>query len=213
MSDLASATGADITALASAVGLDARIGPGFLTPGLGYGGGCLPKDVRALAAYAQAVDAGGARKLLTAVDDVNTQRRQDLVDLVQAIAGPLHGKRVALWGAAFKAGTDDVRDSPALDVADRLTRLGAEVVVYDPVATANALSSFPHLGFADSALAAAHEADAVLVGTAWPEFAAVNPAAAGAAVRTTLLIDACQAVHPPLWRAAGWTVAAPYHHS
>jgi UDPglucose 6-dehydrogenase len=211
MSDLASATGADITALASAVGLDARIGPGFLTPGLGYGGGCLPKDVRALAAFAQAADTRSARRLLTAIDDVNTQRRQDLVDLMQEIAGPLHGKRVALWGAAFKAGTDDMRDSPALDVADRLTRLGAEVVVYDPVATGNALSSFPHLGFADSALAAAHEADAVLVGTAWPEFAGINPAAAAAAVRTRLLIDACKAVHPPLWRAAGWTVAAPYH--
>jgi UDPglucose 6-dehydrogenase len=212
MGDLASAIGADITALASVVGLDPRIGPAFLAPGLGYGGGCLPKDVRALAAYAQAAGAASAGRLLTTIDDVNTQRRQDIVDLVQAIAGPLHGKRVALWGAAFKAGTDDVRDSPGLDVADRVTRLGAEVVVYDPVATGNALGDFPHLGFADSALAAAHEADAVLIGTAWPEFAAVNPAAAAAAVRTRLLIDGCQAVRPSLWRAAGWTVATPCHH-
>jgi UDPglucose 6-dehydrogenase len=209
MSDLASVIGADIAALASVVGLDARIGPAFLAPGLGYGGGCLPKDVRALAAFAHAAGAASATRLLTAIDDVNTQRRQDVVDLIQAIAGPLRGKRVALWGAAFKAGTDDVRDSPGLDVADRVTRLGAEVVVYDPVATGNALSGFPHLGFADSALAAAHEADAVLIGTPWPEFASVNPAAAGAAVRTRLLIDGCQAVRPSLWRAAGWTVASP----
>jgi UDPglucose 6-dehydrogenase len=213
MGDLASAVGADITALASVVGLDPRIGPAFLAPGLGYGGGCLPKDVRALAAYAQTAGAASAGRLLTTIDDVNTQRRQDIVDFMQAIAGPLHGKRVALWGAAFKAGTDDVRDSPGLDVADRVTRLGAEVVVYDPVATGNALGDFPHLGFADSALAAAHEADAVLIGTPWPEFAAVNPAAAAAAVRTRLLIDGCQAVRPSLWRAAGWTVATPCHQS
>jgi UDPglucose 6-dehydrogenase len=209
MSDLASATGADIVALTEAVGLDTRIGPGFLAPGLGYGGGCLPKDIRALAAFANATGSASAKTLLTAIDDVNTQRRQDIVDLMQATTGSLHGKRVALWGAAFKAGTDDVRDSPGLDVADRMTRLGAEVVVYDPVATGNALSDFPHLGFADSALAAAHEADAVLIGTAWPEFAAVNPAAAAAAVRTRLLVDGCRAVLPSLWRAAGWTVATP----
>ncbi|HEX4830251.1 MAG TPA: nucleotide sugar dehydrogenase [Trebonia sp.] len=209
ISDLAAATGGDTAAIAEAVALDARIGPGFLTPGLGYGGGCLPKDVRGLAAFAAAAGVPGAQALLSAVDDVNTQRRQDIVDLAQAFAGPLHGKRIALWGAAFKAGTDDVRDSPSLDVADRLTRLGAEVVVYDPVAIGNAVASFPHLGFADSALAAAHEADAVLIGTAWPEFAAINPAAAAAAVRARLLIDGCQAIRPSLWRSAGWAVAAP----
>ena len=211
MSDLATATGADITAIARAVGLDQRIGPGFLTPGLGYGGGCLPKDIRGLAAFAQASGVASADRLLTAIDDVNTRRRQDIVDLTRAVAGPLLGRRIALWGGAFKAETDDVRDSPGLDVADRLSRLGAEVVVYDPVATGNALASFPHLGFADSALAAAHEADAVLTVTAWPEFTAINPAAAAAAVRARCLIDACGAIHPPLWRAAGWTVAAPHY--
>jgi UDPglucose 6-dehydrogenase len=213
MSDLAAATGADINAITRAVGLDSRIAPGFLAPGLGYGGGCLPKDIRGLAAFAQAVSAPNAKALLTTIDEVNTQRRQDMVDLTQRIAGPLLGKRVALWGGAFKTGTDDIRDSPGLDVADRITRLGAEVVVYDPVATGNALAAFPHLGFADSALAAAHEADVVLAVTPWPEFAAINPAAAAAAVRTTCFIDACRAIHPPLWRTAGWTVAAPYHPS
>jgi UDPglucose 6-dehydrogenase len=210
MSDICAATGADMAALAHAVGLDPRIGPGFLTAGIGYGGGCMPKDVRGLAAFAEATAAHDAARLLSVVDDVNTSRRQRVVDLVRAVAGPLHGRRVALWGAAFKPGTDDVRDSAGLDVADRLSRLGAEVVVYDPVATGAALVNFPHLAFADSALAAAHEADAVLIGTAWPEFTAINPAAAAAAVRAQVLIDACQAIRPALWQAAGWTVAAPH---
>lgn len=207
MSEVCAATGADITALASAVGLDGRIGSGYLTSGLGYGGGCLPKDVRGLAAFARATRAKSAATLLTAVDEANTHRRQEVVNRVVAAAGPLPGKRIAMWGAAFKAGTDDIRDSPGLDVADRLSRLGAEIVVYDPVATANAIGAFPHLSFADSALAAAHEAHVVLIATAWPEFATINPAAAATAVRDRLLIDACQAIRPPLWRAAGWTVA------
>jgi UDPglucose 6-dehydrogenase len=210
MSDICAATGADMAGLAQAVGLDPRIGPGFLTAGIGYGGGCMPKDVRGLAAFAKATAAHDAARLLDLIDDVNTSRRQRVVDLMRAVAGPLHGRRIALWGAAFKPGTDDVRDSAGLDVADRLSRLGAEVVVYDPVATGAALVSFPHLAFADSALAAAHEADAVLIGTAWPEFAAINPAAAAAAVRAQLLVDACQAIRPALWQAAGWTVAAPH---
>lgn len=210
MGDICAATGADMTALAQAVGLDPRIGAGFLTAGIGYGGGCMPKDVRGLAAFAKATAAHDAARLLSVVDDVNTSRRQRVIDLVRALAGPVHGRRIALWGAAFKPGTDDVRDSASLDVADRLSRLGAEVVVYDPVATGAALVNFPHLAFADSALAAAHEADAVLIGTAWPEFTAINPAAAAAAVRTQLLVDACQSIRPALWQAAGWTVAAPH---
>ena len=208
ISDICAATGADMAALTQAVGLDPRIGRGFLVAGIGYGGGCMPKDVRGLAEFARATAADDAARLLTVVDEVNTNRRQRVVDLVRAVAGPLHGRRIALWGAAFKPGTDDMRDSPGLDVADRLSRLGAEVVVYDPVATGAAMVAFPHLAFADSALAAAHEADAVLIAAAWPEFAAVNPAAAAAAVRAQLLVDACQAVRPGMWEAAGWTVAA-----
>jgi UDPglucose 6-dehydrogenase len=213
MSDICAATGADMAALTQAVGLDPRIGRGFLGAGIGYGGGCMPKDVRGLAAFATATAATDAARLLTAVDEVNTNRRQRVVDLVRAMAGPVHGRRIALWGAAFKPGTDDMRDSPGLDVADRLSRLGAEVVVYDPVATSAAMAAFPHLAFADSALAAAHEADAVLIAAAWPEFAVINPAAAAAAVRAQLLVDACQAVRPGMWEAAGWTVAAVHKPS
>lgn len=196
--------------LADAVGMDNRIGPAFLTAGLGYGGGCLPKDIRGLAAFAASAGATGAAGLLSLVDDINSGRRQQVVDLARGLLGELMGKRIALWGAAFKPGTDDVRDSPGLDVADRLARLGAEVVVYDPQAAGNALVAFPHLRYGDSAMAAAHEADAVLVVTAWPEFAAIDPAATSAAVRSRLLIDACQAIKPAPWRAAGWAVAAPF---
>jgi UDPglucose 6-dehydrogenase len=115
-----------------------------------------------------------------------------------------------LWGAAFKPGTDDVRDSPALDVADRLSRLGAQVVVYDPQAAGNALVEFPHLDQVNSPLAAAAGADAVLVGAAWPEFAAVDPAAVAAVAGNRLVIDACQGISAGQWRAEGWTVAAPF---
>jgi UDPglucose 6-dehydrogenase len=212
MSDICAATGADVATLADALGMDARIGRAFLTAGLGYGGGCLPKDVRGLRAFAASTGArgAGAVSLLTVLDEINSARRQQVVGLAQTLLGELPGKRIALWGAAFKPGTDDVRDSPGLDVADRLCRLGVEVVVHDPQATGNALVAFPHLGYADSAAAAARQADAVLVVTAWPEFAVLDPAETTAAVRDRLLIDACQAVDPARWRAAGWTVAAPF---
>jgi UDPglucose 6-dehydrogenase len=210
MADVCAGTGADVTVLADALGMDPRIGRAFLTAGLGYGGGCLPKDVRGLAAFAATVNASSAASLLTVIDAVNTGRRQHAADLVAALAGPLPGKRIALWGAAFKPGTDDVRDSPGLDVADRLAKDGARIIVHDPQATPNALVEYPHLGYADTALAAARHADAILITTAWPEFTTIDPAAAAATARNHLLIDACQAVNPAPWRTAGWTVATPF---
>jgi UDPglucose 6-dehydrogenase len=154
------------------------------------------------------VEAETAAALLAIVNDINVSRRDRVVDLVTTLAGPLDGKRLAVWGAAFKPGTDDVRDAPGLDVADRLYNLGASVVVYDPQATPNALVEFPHLGYANSAAAAAEGADAVVVVTAWPEFAAIDPATVSPYSR--LLIDACQGVEASQWRASGWTVAAPF---
>jgi len=210
MADVCAKTGGDVALLADAVGMDTRIGRAFLTAGIGYGGGCLPKDVRGLAAFAASAGAQSAADLLAVVDEINSGRRQQVVDLIETLLGDLSGKRIALWGAAFKAGTDDVRDSPALDVADRLSRLGAQVVVYDPQAAGNALVAFPHLDQADSPLAAAQDADAVLVGTAWPEFAAADPAAVAAVAANRLIIDACQGIPAGQWRAEGWTVAAPF---
>lgn len=208
MADLCSGTGADVRLLADAVGLDPRIGRAFLTAGIGYGGGCLPKDVRGLGSFARSVDADTAVGLLSVVDGINSSRRDLVVGLLQGRLGALEGARVALWGAAFKPGTDDVRDSPALDIADRLWQRGAEVIVYDPQATPNALVEFPHLGYADTAADAADGADAVLAATAWPEFGQIRPSALRP--RGKLLVDACQAVDPGPWRAAGWTVAAPF---
>lgn len=210
MADVCDRTGADVATLADALGLDARIGRAFLTAGIGYGGGCLPKDVRGLAAFAAGAGASGAADLLGVVDAINAGRRQRVADLAESLLGELAGRRIALWGAAFKPGTDDVRDSPALEVADRLCRRGARIVVYDPQAAGNALVAFPHLGQADSALAAAAGADAVLLATAWPEFAAVDPAATAAVAARPLLIDACQGADAGRWRNAGWTVAAPF---
>ncbi len=210
MADVCAKTGGDVAALADAVGMDARIGRAFLTAGIGYGGGCLPKDVRGLAAFAAAAGVRSAADLLAVVDEINSGRRQQVVDLTLTLLGDLPGKRIALWGAAFKPGTDDVRDSPSLDVADRLSRLGAQVVVYDPQAAGNALVEFPHLDQANSPQAAAQGADAVLVGTAWPEFAAADPATVSAVAANRLIIDACQGISAGQWRAEGWTVAAPF---
>ena len=210
MADVCAKTGGDVATLADAVGMDARIGRAFLTAGIGYGGGCLPKDVRGLAAFAATAGARSAADLLAVVDEINSGRRQQVVDLILMLLGDLSGKRIALWGAAFKPGTDDVRDSPALDVADRLSRLGAQVVVYDPQAAGNALVEFPHLDQANSPQAAAQGADAVLVGTAWPEFAAADPATVSAVTANRLIIDACQGISAGRWRAESWTVAAPF---
>jgi UDPglucose 6-dehydrogenase len=210
MADVCAKTGADVATLADAVGMDTRIGRAFLTAGIGYGGGCLPKDVRGLAAFAASAGARSAADLLAVVDEINSGRRQLLVDLMLTLLGDLSGKRISLWGAAFKPGTDDVRDSPALDVADRLSRLGAQVVVYDPQAAGNALVAFPHLDQANSPRAAARDADAVLVGTAWPQFAATDPAAVAEVVANPLIIDACQGISADRWRVGGWKVAAPF---
>ena len=218
MADICAAVNGDVRALAEALGMDTRIGPSFLRAGIGYGGGCLPKDARGLAAFADQAGAHTASELLTLLDKINTGRRERVVQLVceatgdlpsprQALDGQrLVGRRIAVWGAAFKPGTDDVRDSPSLDIACRLQALGARVSVYDPMATANALAAFPELDYADSALEAASDADAVVLATPWPEFAGIPPTAAGAAVASMTVVDACQGIDAAEWRAAGWKV-------
>jgi len=153
-----------------------------------------------------------------AVDGFNTARRADVVRMAgEAAVGapvpthspagrPLTGKRIAVWGAAFKPGTDDVRDSPGLDIACRLHELGAHVTVYDPVAMGNAVEVSPQLTYADSAVEAARDADAVLVATAWPEFAGISPFATQAIGASMTVVDACQGIHYSTWREAGWKV-------
>lgn len=206
MSDICAATGGDIDSLATALGMDPRIGSAFLRAGIGYGGACLPKDVRGLAAFARSVGTLNAVKLLTAVDSVNAARRGQVLDLIRQAVRGVEGKRLAVWGASFKAGTDDVRDSPPLQLASVLHLLGARVTVYDPMAIDTALNAMPALDYADSAASAAAHANALIVLTAWPEFAEASPTDAASVVADRVVVDACQGLDADRWRKAGWRV-------
>lgn len=208
IADICAATGGDISALARSLGLDPRIGQAFLKAGLGYGGACLPKDVRGLEAFAREIGAQSAASLLNVVDSVNISRSSQAIRVVEEAAGGLDGKRVAVWGATFKAGTDDVRDSASLRVADQLHALGAMVTVYDPMGSGNALVACPELTYANTALAAAVDADLIVVLTAWPEFAAMDAAEVAPIVRGKIVVDACQGINLAAWRDAGWRVAS-----
>jgi UDPglucose 6-dehydrogenase len=200
---------ADVTVLAQVLGADARIGGAVLQPGLGFGGGCLPKDVRAFLARAGELGAGDALKFLREVDAINLGRRTGMVDLAREVAGgSVAGKAVCVLGAAFKPGSDDVRDSPALDVAKILHGYGAEVTVYDPEALANARKVCPELSYADSAIEAATGADVVLLLTDWPEFGQLDPAELGAVTSTRAIVDGRYMLDPAAWRAAGWVYRA-----
>ncbi len=196
---------ANVTVLADILGADGRIGGAFLRPGLGFGGGCLPKDVRAFLARAAELGAGDALAFLREVDAINLGRRTGMVNLACEVAGgSITGKAVGVLGAAFKPGSDDVRDSPALDVAQILHGMGAEVTVYDPAAAENARKVCPELKYTDSAIGAATGADVVLLLTDWPEFADLDPAELGAVTASRTIIDGRYMLDPAAWRAAGW---------
>ncbi len=196
---------ANVTVLAEILGADPRIGSAFLRPGLGFGGGCLPKDVRAFLARAGELGAGDALAFLRDIDAINLGRRTGMVNLAcEAAGGSISGKAVGVLGAAFKPGSDDVRDSPALDVAQILHGMGAEVTVYDPAATENARKFCPELKYAETAIGAATGADVVLLLTDWPEFAELDPAELGAVTASKTIIDGRYMLDPAAWRAAGW---------
>jgi UDPglucose 6-dehydrogenase len=207
MADVCEASGADVTQLADAIGLDSRIGRAFLDAGIGYGGGCLPKDTRAFAARARELGVDHAVDLLTIVDRINVSRRERVVEMTRkACGGDVTGRRIGVWGAAFKFGTDDVRDSPALDVASRLHALGATITIYDPMAGENARAVHPQLGYADDALTAAAEADTLVTMTAWPEFRDLDPAVVAEVVNQRVMIDARGALEAARWHDADWTL-------
>ncbi|TCJ78885.1 UNVERIFIED_ORG: UDPglucose 6-dehydrogenase [Dietzia maris] len=209
VSEVCEAAGADVTVLADAIGMDKRIGRRFLNAGLGFGGGCLPKDIRAFMARAGELGADEAMTFLREVDSINMRRRERMVDLaVEACGGTVIGKTVAVLGAAFKPNSDDVRDSPALNVAGMLSLKGASTVVYDPQALDNARALFPTLTYAGSALAACEGADVVLVATEWPEFVELDPAAVTGVARGRVLLDGRNCMPADRWRAAGWTYRA-----
>lgn len=209
MAEVCEATGGDILTLSTALGLDPRIGPQFLRAGLGFGGGCLPKDIRAFMARAGELGVDEALMFLRNIDDINIRRRQHTVDLtIEALNGSARGRRVAAWGAAFKPDSDDVRDSPALHVAAALREAGADVVVHDPRAMDNARRLFPDLSYAASALDAARDADLVLLLTEWRDYNELDPAEVAAVTRQASLIDARNALDVDRWRSAGWTYRA-----
>jgi UDPglucose 6-dehydrogenase len=207
MAEVCERAGADVVALAEALGHDARIGRRFLSPGLGYGGGCLPKDVRAFRATAADLGVSSVASLLGTVDAINLGRRDRVVDLARQVAGgTLDGTRVAVLGVAFKPGSDDVRDSPSLVVCGRLMAEGAIVSVHDPVALASAASKQPGLACAASVPEAAEGADLVLHLTEWSDYQAIDPAALARVVARRVIIDARCCLDAGLWHDAGWTV-------
>jgi UDPglucose 6-dehydrogenase len=205
LAEVCEAADADVGDLTRILGLDARIGSQFLNPGVGFGGGCLPKDTRAFAARAEELGVGGPAALLREVDTINMRQRARTIDLaVEMLGGRAQGRRVAVLGAAFKAGSDDVRDSPALDVAATLQARGAQVHVFDPKAGENARQAWPGLCTADSAEEVCRDADIVLVLTDWDEFRGIEPVALADVVRQPRVIDGRLVLDPDKWRAAGW---------
>jgi UDPglucose 6-dehydrogenase len=207
MAEICEKAGADVMPLAEALGLDARIGRRFLSPGLGYGGGCLPKDVRGFRATAADLGVTSVVDLLGTVDAINAGRRDRVVTLArETTGGTLAGRRVAVLGLAFKPNSDDVRDSPSLEICDRLVAEGAVVSVHDPVAMPTAAAKRPGLAYAPSVFDAAQGADLVLHLTEWVDYQAIDPAALAQVVAQPVIIDARCCLDAPLWTAAGWTM-------
>ncbi|HIW63387.1 MAG TPA: UDP-glucose/GDP-mannose dehydrogenase family protein [Candidatus Stackebrandtia excrementipullorum] len=212
MADLCEVAGGDVTALARAMGHDERIGQKFLRAGIGFGGGCLPKDLRALASRAQELGVGESLRFLAEIDEVNTRRRTRAVTIAAELCGRdvgpagarMEGLHVTVLGATFKPDTDDIRDSPALDIARRLRNAGATVTVYDPKGIDNARTAQPELNYAKPLSEAVEGADLVCVLTPWEEFRHLDPAALGDIVSHRRILDGMNALDPQLWRNAGW---------
>ncbi|WP_417374476.1 UDP-glucose dehydrogenase family protein [Glutamicibacter protophormiae] len=206
MAEIAEVTGADATELADAIGLDGRIGRRFLGAGVGFGGGCLPKDIRGFMARAEELGRGESVAFLKEVDAINLRRRQRVIDhVVDLLDHEPFGKTVAVLGLAFKPHSDDVRDSPALDVAVRLKGLGAEVRATDPQAIENARRQHPQLDYRTSFEETVRGADVVVLVTEWDEYRYLDPEVVGALVSGRNIVDGRNSYDPARWRAAGWT--------
>ncbi|MDO4254289.1 MAG: UDP-glucose/GDP-mannose dehydrogenase family protein [Kocuria sp.] len=209
LSELTEAVGGDIRTLADAMGMDERIGRKFLSAGVGFGGGCLPKDIRALRARASELGVDQAVRFLAEIDDINTRRRDHTVDVItQMLGGTVMGRQIAVLGAAFKPESDDVRDSPALDIAARLHSIGADVHVYDPKANHNAAKRYPRVDYVDSLAQAVARAEVVVLLTEWDEFRTMTPDQLGPLVKSRQILDGRNVLDPAMWRDAGWTYRA-----
>lgn len=205
MAEVCEAAGADVSELADAIGYDARIGRRFLNAGIGFGGGCLPKDIRAFMARAGELGANHALTFLREVDSINMRGRTRMMEMTrEVIGGSLIGARIAVLGAAFKPDSDDIRDSPALNIAGQIQLQGASVAVYDPKAIENSRTLFPTLDYADDVREACSGADVTLVLTEWDEFRTLDPGDLDPLVRQKKIIDGRNCLDPAKWRNASW---------
>jgi UDPglucose 6-dehydrogenase len=209
MAEVCETTGADVVALADAIGRDDRIGRKFLGAGLGFGGGCLPKDIRAFMARAGELGADQALTFLREVDAINMRRRTRMVELARdVLGGSFLGHKIAVLGAAFKPDSDDIRDSPALNVAAQIRLQGGDVVVTDPAALENARRAWPDLHFEDKVEVAVAGSDVVLLLTEWQQYRNLDPATLADSVRARNMLDGRNVLDPRAWREAGWTYRA-----
>ncbi|ANE83003.1 UDP-glucose 6-dehydrogenase [Mycobacterium adipatum] len=207
MAEVCEIVDADVVTLSRALGYDDRIGKRFLNAGLGFGGGCLPKDIRAFSARAGELGASDALRFLHEVDKINLRRREKAVAVARAlVGGDFLGKSIAVLGAAFKPNSDDVRDSPALNVAAAMHLKGADVRVHDPKAIENAKARFPTLGYFDSAEEACRNADLIVLATEWDEYCNIDPASFRSVVKQARLLDTRNAIDRDYWTGAGWQV-------
>lgn len=207
MAEVCEIVDADVVMLSRALGYDDRIGKRFLNAGLGFGGGCLPKDIRAFSARAGELGASDALRFLHEVDKINLRRREKAVSVARAVlGGEFLGKSIAVLGAAFKPNSDDVRDSPALNVAAAMHLKGADVRVHDPKAIENAKARFPTLGYFDSIEEACRNADLIVLATEWDEYCSIDPVSFRSVVKEARLLDTRNAVDRDYWTGAGWQV-------
>jgi UDPglucose 6-dehydrogenase len=205
MAEVCEAAGGDVTVLAKAIGYDPRIGSRFLQAGIGFGGGCLPKDIRAFMARAQELGANQALEFLREIDAINLRARQRVIDVVRAdLSEDLSQYKIAVLGATFKPDSDDVRDSPALDIAAQLQAAGATVVVHDPKGIEPARKRFPNLDYQEKVTDAVKGADAILHLTEWKEYRELDPSVIGQLVKSKFLIDGRNMLDRDKWRSAGW---------
>jgi UDPglucose 6-dehydrogenase len=208
MAEVAEVSGADAVSLAKAIGYDERIGNKFLRTGIGFGGGCLPKDIRGFVARAEELGVGSAVDFLKDVDAVNLRRRDRVLELAKQELGSLTGKSITMLGISFKPDSDDLRDSPALEISQRLTALGAKVTVHDPVSLVPLATRSPELLRNENLMSAATGAELVILGTEWKQYRDIDPVELGAVVAVKTIIDGRNVLDVAKWQAAGWRVIA-----
>ena len=205
MAEICEVAGGDVTVLAEAIGYDPRIGPKFLQAGIGFGGGCLPKDIRAFMARSEELGAKQSLEFLREIDSINLRARQRVIDLVRSDLGEdLKSRKIAVLGAAFKPDSDDVRDSPALDIASQISAAGAQVKVHDPKAIANARAKIPNLNYVADVMECVADADVLLHLTEWKEYRELDPKIIGSLVKQKIIIDGRNALDKKRWQSAGW---------